>query len=93
MKNFGLGKKWVAGNIVGRLGTVNYHVVLFDGFKLMHRHVDQLIARIPDLGVDQEAVDMQEISNPSTQISVSEDNPRRSQRERKSPAWMEDYRV
>ena len=89
IKNFGQGKKWVAGTVVRRLGSVNYHVVPCGGKSILHRHIDQLIARIPDFGVAQEAIEVGEISRP-TEVP---DNVRRSQRERKAPAWMEDYRV
>ena len=82
VKSFNDGKKWIAGIIVKKIGNVNYHVVLCGASKVMHRHVDQLIARIPDLGVSEETL------QPSP-----EDFKRRPNRVRKAPAWTQDYQI
>ena len=61
----------------------------------MHRHVDQLVARVPNLGVSDEvtheAPDLDQ-EQPTLDHEGSEEN-RRSGRVRRSPAWTKDYQM
>ena len=82
VKNFNDKKKWKAGNIVKKVSKVNYHVVLCGGSEVMHRHVDQLRARIPNLGIAEETIEV----NP-------EEYKTRPERARKAPAWAKDYQI
>ena len=56
VKNFSGKEKWLAGIIVKRVGKVNYHVVVCGENKILHRHVNQLIARVTNLGVSKDDI-------------------------------------
>ena len=91
VRNYGEGEKWVPGTIVKRTGKVNYQVVSKD--KILHRHVDQLIARVPDLGITPEVMEAVVIGN-AGQPEGSRDSRGqvlRPSRQRKPPSWTKDY--
>ena len=96
MKNFGEGKKWIAGIVVKKIGNVNYHVVLCGTNKILHRHVDQLISRVPSLGVSEEATQLgPERTNelPGHNEHGTQEELRRSGRVRERPVWTKDYEL
>ena len=84
IKNFSGEEKWRAGTVVKRISKVNYHVVLCNEDKILHRHIDQLTARIPTLGAQKD--------NAQAEVG-SRGNMRRSNRARERPAWTKDYRM
>ena len=55
VRNFGRGHKWLKGQVVSKLGAVNYKVVLESGV-LMHRHVNQVVQRVKDELVIESAI-------------------------------------
>ena len=61
----------------------------------MHRHVDQLSARVPNLGVSEEAVqsepELDQRHTTASQVQVEEN--RRSNRVTRAPAWTKDYQM
>ena len=95
VKAFDEKKKWIAGIVVKKIGKVNYHVVLCGEDKVMHRHVDQLSARVPNLGVSEEAVQLEpeldQRHTTASQVQVEEN--RRSNRVTRPPAWTKDYQM
>ena len=96
VKNFSGEEKWLAGIIVKRVGKVNYHVVICGEDKVLHRHVNQLVARVPKLGVQED--DFQSTADIDiTQREQAEarqrENVRRSSRARERPVWTKDYHM
>ena len=95
VKVFDEKKKWIAGIVVKKIGKVNYHVVLCGENKVMHRHVDQLSARVPNLGISEEAVqsepELDQRHTTASQVQVEEN--RRSNRVTRAPAWTKDYQM
>jgi hypothetical protein len=90
VKNFGEGKKWVAGTILKRKGKVNYQVVCND--KVLHRHIDQLIARVPDLGIAPEEGTTQG-NTKDPEYEDSRDEVTKPRRQRKTPSWTKDFEM
>ena len=88
IKNFSGKDKWIAGTVIKKVSNVNYHVVLCGWDKILHRHVDQLIARIPSLGVEEEDIPEQEQDKQGEREKV-----RRSERARDRPVWTKDYHM
>ena len=96
VKSFSERKKWIAGKIVRKIGKVNYHVVLSGEDKILHRHIDQLISRVPNLGVSEEvaqAVPESDHVQPIGGQATQEQDKRISNRTRITPAWMKDYQM
>ena len=96
VKNHGEGKKWLPGTVVTRIGTVNYHVVICGGSKILHRHVDQLTSRVPNLGDSGDLSQTQSDRSVSQSVGnevVIQENVRKSRRVRESPAWTKDYEM
>ena len=88
------------GTILKRTGKVNYQVISKD--KILHRHIDQLIARVPDLGITPEVIEATSLRNTSQsegrdgRDSIprdSTDQVSRPSRQRKPPSWTKDYRM
>ena len=96
IRNFGEGEKWLAGTVIKRIGAVNYHVVVCGGSKILHRHVDQLTARVPNIGRTREAPQYTPERSLSQSIGdevVIQETVRRSGRTREAPAWAKDYEM
>ena len=71
-----------------RISKVNYHVVICGENKVLHRHVNQLVTRVPNLGVQGEDTE------PAADIETYQgEDLRRSRRERERPAWTKDYHM
>ena len=96
IKNHGEGEKWIAGIVVKRIGAVNYHVVTCGGSKILHRHVDHLTVRVPNLGKSVEApqpTPARSLAQTAGEEVVIQEGVRRSGRVREAPAWAQDYEM
>ena len=89
VKNFNGGEKWIPGTILKKLGKVNYHVII-DKDKKVHRHVDQLFARVPDLGTTQVGV---ETNTNDKDNNKGREGTSRTPRARKPPSWTKDFEM
>ena len=79
-----------------RIGKVNYHVVLSGDNKILHRHIDQLIRRVPKIETSEEvaqAVPESDHIQPRENEATLEQSQRRSNRTRITPAWTKDYQM
>ena len=96
VKNFSGKEKWLVGTIVKRISKVNYHVVICGENKVLHRHVNQLVTRIPNLGDQgediQPAADIEIDQVEQTDLRMREDL-RKSSRPRERPVWTKDYHM
>ena len=92
VKNFGEGKKWIVGTIIKRTSKVNYQVASND--KILHRHVDQLIVRVPK--VDNTPKVREDISKEKEEVpAVNETITKEARPKRQSnpPTWTKDFRM
>ena len=100
-KNFGLGDRWVPAVIEEVRGNVNYSVRLSGKEETVHRHIDQLKARVEvtrevetensesyDFDLELPQAPSEAIMTPTKEI-----NPilRRSTRVSKKPTWSKDF--
>ena len=72
-----------------QVSKVNYHVIIEED-KKVHRHIDQLVARVPDLGIAQEAV---EVGISGIENNQDREGTTRTRRERKPPSWTKDFKM
>ena len=99
-KNFGQGDKWVPGVITEVKGNVNYKVSVPEKREAVHRHIDQLKARIEVTSEvrsenleSYEDLELPQTPNQSNMTPTISENPtlRRSTREVRKPAWSKDF--
>ena len=92
VKNFGEGKKWVAGTILKRTSKVNYQVASND--KILHRHIDQLIVRVPKVGTTpkvREDTTKEKDKAPAVNETITKEA--RPKRQSNPPTWTKDFRM
>ena len=79
-----------------RVGKVNYHVVVCGENNILHRHVNQLIARVTNLGVSEDDIHSTadiDITQMKQTEAGQRENVRRSSRARERPVWAKDYHM